>query len=156
LSAELRRHVATYHVVYWNDVWEHIPPDEIRAYVRQACRLLVPGGQLVTITPNWHVRPSDVTKLFKPPGSEPEGFHLREYTLREVASILREAGFEKVTVPLAVTRNRTFLAGRGFFKSKCLLEPMLEFVPFRACKVLTGGLGYHATIASWPTCSGAG
>src|SRR5207247_2508497 len=45
------------HVVYWNDVLEHIHPDESLAFLRKIHELLAPGGVLVTITPNWHTRP---------------------------------------------------------------------------------------------------
>ena len=54
-------------LVYWNDVFEHIPPDEIGDWLARIHAMLVPGGQLLTITPNWHVRPSDATVAFCPP-----------------------------------------------------------------------------------------
>ena len=54
--------------------------------------MLVPGGQLLTITPNWHVRPSDVTVAFCPPRTASAGLHLKEYTLREVSDLLPSPG----------------------------------------------------------------
>jgi len=53
-------------LVYWNDVFEHIPPDEIGDWLERIYEMLAPGGQLVTITPNWHCRPSDVTAAICP------------------------------------------------------------------------------------------
>ena len=50
-----------YDVVYWNDVFEHVPCDEIQPLLAKIYSLVRPGGCLVTITPNWHERPSDVT-----------------------------------------------------------------------------------------------
>src|SRR5690606_39119617 len=68
-------------VVYWNDVFEHIPTDELPDYLQRIHSLILPGGCLVTITPNWHERPSDVTGDFRPPRTEALGLHLKEYTL---------------------------------------------------------------------------
>ncbi len=79
----------SYDMVYWNDVFEHLPPDESCDYLRRIHELLAPGGVLLTITPNWHTRPADITGAFKPPRSPAEGFHLKEYTLREMAQLLR-------------------------------------------------------------------
>ena len=62
--------------------------------------MLAPGGQLVTITPNWHGRPSDVTAAICPPRTDAEGLHLKEYTLVEVSEMLRRAGFTRLATPL--------------------------------------------------------
>ncbi len=80
-------------LVYWNDVFEHIPPDEIGDWLQRIHAMLAPGGQLVTVTPNWHCRPADVTAAICPPRSEAAGLHLKEYTLVEVSRLLRRAGF---------------------------------------------------------------
>jgi SAM-dependent methyltransferase len=141
-----------FHVVYWNDVFEHLPPNESDAYLRKAFELLAPGGVLVTITPNWHFRPSDITKLFKPPRSTAEGFHLREYTLREMASSLRAAGFTRVDTPLIVTRQHEVLLGSGLCSLKQTCEPMLEYLPFRLTQLLCRGLGMSCTLAWKPRC----
>jgi len=134
-------------VVYWNDVMEHLPPDEIPDVMAAVFKLLRPGGALVTITPNWHIRPSDITRDFKPPRSEPEGFHLKEYSLREVASILNEAGFEHVQTPIFATRTRCYLMGSGLMKIKSLFEPALEWLPFRVAQIIDSVMGLSVTIA---------
>ena len=51
-------------LVYWNDVFEHICPDEISDYLEKIYSLLVPGGSLVTITPNWLLRPFRCDRRF--------------------------------------------------------------------------------------------
>ena len=71
-------------LIYWNDVFEHIPPDEIGDYLSHIHRLLAPGGTLVTITPHWLLRPMDVTGDFCPPRTVARGLHLKEYRLAEV------------------------------------------------------------------------
>lgn len=137
-----------YHVVYWNDVFEHLAPDESLDFLRRAHALLAPGGLLLTITPNWHVRPSDITRLVRPPRSEPEGFHLKEYTLREMSALLRAAGFARVATPLLVTPRRVVLVGGGLARLKCAAEPLLEYLPFSLARLVCRGLALSWTIAA--------
>ena len=139
---------ARHSLIYWNDVFEHIPPDEISACLEKIHRLLVPGGQLVTITPNWHMRPSDITGDVCPPRTEAMGLHLKEYTLREVRGLLRRAGFTRVATPLVVVPGRIVLCGSGLVGLKCLLEPGLERLPVRLAELLCRGFGLSETIAT--------
>ncbi|MEQ8789431.1 MAG: methyltransferase domain-containing protein [Pirellulaceae bacterium] len=147
LSCDTRQLEGVQDVVYWNDVFEHLPTDESLDYLRRIHQLLSPGGALVTVTPNWHARPSDVTGDFLPVRSEPQGFHLKEYTLREMSSLLRQAGFARVTTPLLVTRRHSMLCGGGALSLKCAVEPLLEWLPFRLAELLVRGLALNTTIA---------
>lgn len=135
-------------LVYWNDVFEHIPPDEISDWLRRIHRMLPPGGQLVTITPNWHVRPSDVTVAVHGPRTEAMGLHLKEYTLREVCDLLGRAGFAHVATPLVVLPKKFVLSNRGLIGMKRALEPALEWLPFSAARLLCRGLALSCTIAT--------
>jgi SAM-dependent methyltransferase len=134
-------------VVYWNDVFEHIPPDEIQDFLTRTFELLRPGGCLLTITPNWHERPSDVTGDFCPPRTTAAGLHLREYTLREVTALLRETGYAEVETPLCVSPSQIKRGWRGLAGVKRLCEPLLEFLPFKAAEALCHGFGLSLTIA---------
>lgn len=133
---------------YWNDVFEHIPPDEVPDFLRKIHDLLPPGGQLVTITPNWHTRPWDITGTLHPSRTEAAGLHLKEYTLREVTGLLREAGFSQVATPLVVVPARALLCGSGLVGLKRLVEPSLEYLPVHAAVLLSRGLGLWETIAT--------
>ena len=135
-------------LIYWNDVLEHIPPDEVPDYLGKIHDLLVPGGQLVTITPNWHERPSDVTADVCPPRTEAMGLHLKEYTLGEVTTLLDEAGFDRVATPLFVGRRRMWFCGSGFAGVKRLLEPCLEWLPFGLTLMFCRRLGLSCTVAT--------
>jgi SAM-dependent methyltransferase len=139
-------------LVYWNDVFEHIPPDEIGDWLSHIHRLLIPGGKLVTITPNWHVRPSDVTKAIRPPRTAAAGLHLKEYTLREVTQLLHKAGFETVAAPLGVTSQRIVLCGNGLLGAKCFFESALEWLPYGLARLACRGLGLSCTIATKSEC----
>jgi 2-polyprenyl-3-methyl-5-hydroxy-6-metoxy-1,4-benzoquinol methylase len=148
---DLTQQLASYSVAYWNDVFEHIPTDEIEEYLVKLFSVLKPGGKLITITPNWHMRPSDVTSALLPPRSEAHGFHLKEYTLREVTSLLRTAGFEHVQTPSFISRNKIHTQPRlSLTRLKCLVEPVLEWLPFRVAVQCCRRLGLSCTIATKP------
>jgi len=134
-------------LVYWNDVFEHICPDEIEETLAQIYKLLVPGGCLVTITPNWLLRPSDVTGDFCPPRTEARGLHLKEYRLSEVSRLLKQTGFRRVATPLAVSRSRIFLLGDGGRWWKQFCEPLVDRLPCSTAHLLCRGLGLSYTIA---------
>ncbi len=134
-------------LIFWNDVFEHICPDEILDYLGSIHRLLAPGGSLVTITPNWLLRPMDVTGDFCPPRTTARGLHLKEYRLREVTSLLHQAGFDHVATPLLVTKKRLLTAGHGLRSWKQLAEPWLDYLPVRVAHLACKGLGLSYTIA---------
>jgi len=133
---------------YWNDVFEHICPDEIAEYLEHIYKLLMPGGQLVTITPNWLLRPSDVTGDFCPLRTEANGLHLKEYRLAEVTALMKQAGFKRVATPLVVSRKRIYQFGSGFRLGKQWIEPLLDKLPVRPAHLLCRGLGLSCTIAT--------
>jgi SAM-dependent methyltransferase len=135
-------------LVYWNDVLEHLPIDEAADYIAHVHKLLAPRGQLVTITPNWLMRPSDVTGDFCPPRTEPRGLHFKEYRMGEVVKMLRRAGFRRVATPAAVTRQRVMLCGGGGRRVKQLVEPALDRLPVKAARLLCRGFGLSCTIAT--------
>lgn len=134
-------------LVYWNDVFEHVPTDEIEDYLRHIHSLLAPRGQLVTLTPNWLLRPSDVTCDFCPPRTPARGLHLREYRLAEVTRLLRQAGFRRAATPLFATHGRMQLVGAGGRRAKQLVEPLLDRLPVRWARLLCRGLAMSCTIA---------
>jgi hypothetical protein len=134
-------------LIYWNDVFEHICPDEIGDYLAHIHQLLQPGGTLVTITPNWLLRPSDVTRSFCPLRTEARGLHFKEYRLAEVAKLLKQAGFKRVATPLVVSKQRIYLCGRGGRLVKQLCEPLIDKLPIKCAHLLCRGLGLSYTIA---------
>lgn len=134
-------------LIYWNDVFEHICPDEIADYLSHIYNLLEPGGQLVTITPNWLLRPSDVTRVFCPLRTEPRGLHFKEYRLAEVNQLLRKAGFRRVATPLVVSKKNIYLCGDGLRRIKQWCEHLIDKLPVKPAHLLCRGLGLSYTIA---------
>jgi SAM-dependent methyltransferase len=135
-------------LVYWNDVLEHVAVDEVGDYLSHIHKLLAPRGQLVTITPNWLLRPSDVTGDFCPPRTEARGLHLKEYRLAEVTRLLKCAGFRRVSTPLGTTPERVVLCGGGGRLVKQLIEPALDRLPVKAARFLCRGFAMSCTIAT--------
>ncbi len=139
-------------LIYWNDVFEHIAPDEILDYLEKLHDMLAPGGQLLTVTPNWHERPSDITSRFEKPRTEARGLHLKEYRLSEVATLLRQAGFRQVATPLLQIPGQQFgridFLGNGLIDLKCLGEKYLERLPFRITRRFSRLMGYSITRAT--------
>jgi SAM-dependent methyltransferase len=135
-------------LIYWNDVLEHVAVDEAQDYLDHIYKLLAPRGQLVTITPNWLMRPSDVTGDFCPPRTEARGLHLKEYRLAEVARMLRRAGFRRVATPLCTTRKRVWLGAGGFRRTKQILEHALDRAPLKLARLLCRGFAMSCTIAT--------
>lgn len=80
-------------VAYSNQVMEHLHPDDARAQLAGIRAALAPGGVYVCITPNRIAGPHDISKYFDRIAT---GFHLKEYTVGELAALMREAGFSRV------------------------------------------------------------
>ena len=147
-KVDLSAHRGRYHVVYWNDVFEHIPQDEILDYLRLLFELLRPGGELITITPNWLMRPSDVTRDFSPPRTEAIGFHLKEYRASEVRDLLLQAGFARVQVPALITRRRIHTwPVLHLTRFKMSIERWVDRLPYPIAVQFCRRLGMNCTIA---------
>ncbi len=148
-SMNMDVHRSSYSVAYWNDVFEHIPVDEISDYLERLFDLLMPGGVLITITPNWHMRPSDCTDMILPPRNEAIGFHLKEYTLGEVRQLLLAAGFARVQSPMFISRRRIYLSDTFDLTSlKVRVESYLEMLPYRWAVQTCRRFGFNCTIAT--------
>ena len=90
-------------VAFSDQVMEHLHPEDAVVQLRNIHRALKPGGVYVCVTPNRVYGPSDVSAFFD---DEPRGFHLKEYTLREICDVFAAAGF---------SRSHVYIGARGFF-----------------------------------------
>ena len=109
---------------------EHIHPDDVPRHLRQVFELLRPGGILLLDTPNRVSGPHDVSQYFAPKAC---GFHLREYTIRDLTRLLRSAGFRSIRSPLlpprlAGYRAALVRAGLAPARLKIPAESLLERV----------------------------
>ncbi len=88
-------------VAYSNQLMEHLHPDDALEQLENIYRALAPGGVYLCITPNRLDGPHDVSRYFDEVAT---GFHLKEYTISELAALFRRVGFERVSL---------FLGARG-------------------------------------------
>ncbi len=111
-------------VAFSNQLMEHLHPDDAERQLHNIYAALRPGGRYVCVTPNRLVGPHDVSMYFDHVAT---GFHLREYTNRELAALMREAGFRRVVGALphgsGATEYPVWTIG--------LIEQALRFVPPR-------------------------
>ena len=84
-------------VIYSNQLMEHLHPEDAAEQLDNIFRALRPGGTYVCITPNRVNGPHDVSKHFDRTAT---GFHLHEYTYRELARLFRAAGFTRLDAVL--------------------------------------------------------
>jgi SAM-dependent methyltransferase len=91
----------------FTEVLEHLHYYYVPLVLSKINRALKPGGVLVLTTPN-------IASLFRRLrlllGIQPiYRYHVREYTMREVVSLLREAGFEIVRAYYSIVNDLTFI-----------------------------------------------
>ena len=123
---ELPLPAASVDFVYSNDVVEHLHPDDLDDHLHAILRVLRPGGRYLCVTPNRLSGPHDVSRHF---AATPQGFHLREYTLGELADALTAAGFRSVgTVTSVSGRAVRRIPGLRLARG---LERALEPLPHR-------------------------
>ncbi len=72
---------------------EHLHPEDTEHHFRIVHRVLKPGGVYTFRTPHRLTGPHDVSRYFS---ETAEGFHLKEWTYGELASLLKGLGFSSV------------------------------------------------------------
>ena len=82
-------------VAYSYQLMEHIHPDDAADQVREILRILKPGGRYICITPSRLSGPHDISIYFDTVAT---GFHLKEYSIGDLAHLFKQVGFERVTV----------------------------------------------------------
>ena len=83
----------TVDLAYSHQLMEHLHPDDAYEQLKNIHTVLVKGGKYFCITPNRSNGPHDISKYFDDVAS---GFHLKEYTVKELSSLFRKAGFSSV------------------------------------------------------------
>jgi SAM-dependent methyltransferase len=129
---------ASVDVAYSDQLMEHLHPDDAQAQLVNVVKALRPGGIYICITPNRVYGPHDVSRGFD---DVARGFHLREYSGRELRDIFLNSGFSKIAfyagadghyvrVPtaLALLSEAAFERLPKFIKTR--VPPVLPFVLF--------------------------
>jgi SAM-dependent methyltransferase len=130
---------ATVDLAYSNQLLEHLHPDDALEHVRNVYDCLRPGGAYVCITPHRLTGPHDISGYFE---DTPSGFHLKEYTISELASLFTRLGFSSVRV-LVGARGR-FVQLRPLFAES--LETLLALLPPRTRRSLAERLHLNVVL----------
>ncbi|MDZ4405068.1 class I SAM-dependent methyltransferase [Prosthecobacter sp.] len=116
-------------VAYSNQLMEHLHPDDALDQLRGLHAALKPGGVYICITPSRLTGPHDISCVFD---REATGFHLKEYTVGDLAALFRQVGFNKL---------RIIFGGRGKFVllptwTALIWEKLLDFLPHSLRKAI--------------------
>lgn len=87
------------HIVFSNQLMEHLHPDDASEQLRNVVKALAPGGVYVCITPNRLMGPHDISQFFS---ETAQGFHLKEYSASELLELFTVAGFSQARVLVKV------------------------------------------------------
>lgn len=79
-------------LAYSNQLMEHLHPQDAAEQLANIYHALAPGGAYVCITPSRFTGPHDISRYF---ADTANGFHLKEYTIAELRTIMRKAGFRR-------------------------------------------------------------
>lgn len=81
-------------LAYSNQLMEHLHPDDAAEQLGNIFASLRGGGRYLCFTPNRVLGPSDISQFFE--DDVASGFHLREYSQRELCDLFRATGFDTV------------------------------------------------------------
>jgi len=112
----------TVSLAYSRRLMEHLHPEDALEQLRNIHAALAPGGRYVCITPNRLSGPYDISGYFEDVAT---GFHIKEYTLAELATALRSVGFARLAA---------YAGGKGLYvrvpvSLVLLVERTLEALP---------------------------
>ena len=114
-------------VAYSNQLMEHLHPDDALDQLANIYRALAPGGVYICLTPNRLTGPHDISRYFDTVAT---GFHLKEYTCKELIDMFRYVGFR--TVHQCFRKGSTYVRVPGLL-ARCA-EWMIERLPPRLQK----------------------
>jgi SAM-dependent methyltransferase len=80
-------------VAYSTQLMEHLHPDDAEEQLKNIFATLKKNGRYICETPHNFNGPHDISKYFD---KEATGFHLKEYTNRELKELFRKSGFNKI------------------------------------------------------------
>lgn len=121
-------------LAYSHQLMEHLHPEDAYDQLKNIWTALKPGGTYVCVTPHRLSGPHDISKYFDEVAT---GFHLKEYSIVELAKLFRQAGFSKIRI-FKVFKNQVFSLPIVFPISLLILalERGVELFPFvlrRSC-----------------------
>ena len=112
-------------IIYSNQVFEHLHPEDALLHVQQYFKFLKKGGKVVIITPHCLTGPHDISRNYS---NMPEGFHMKEYNYKELKKILLDAGFRRPKLYIGNKKYGYYSFPNSIF---IFLENLYKQVPLR-------------------------
>jgi len=113
-------------VAYSYQLMEHLHPADVIEQLQNIHKALVSGGIYICLTPHRFTGPHDISKYF---GDVATGFHLKEYTNKELYSLCKSVGFRKI-------HSYKWIKGIGLnipiypaIMAECLISPLPHPLP---------------------------
>jgi SAM-dependent methyltransferase len=110
---------------YSHQLMEHLHPEDALDQLAEIFRALRPGGTYLCITPSRLTGPHDVSRYFD---REARGFHLKEYSYRELDHLFARVGFRSIRA--CIMRGGRF-AGTVPIRPVEAVERVYDVVPGR-------------------------
>lgn len=117
-------------IAYSNQLLEHLHPEDMKEHLQQVYRILVFGGKYICITPHRYMGPHDISGYFE---NESKGFHLHEYTNKELKTLFKNTGFTNVH---SYIRVRGYYAKCSFYPA-IFVEYFIESIPHGIRKIIS-------------------
>jgi SAM-dependent methyltransferase len=112
-AVELDFSANSFDIAFSSQFIEHLHPDDVEHHFSSVYRVLKVNGVYAFDTPSRLNGPHDVSKHFD---NVATGFHLKEWTYRELASHLKKAGFRKIRtmiLPWSLVKRLSFFRSLG-------------------------------------------
>jgi SAM-dependent methyltransferase len=108
-------------IAFSDQLVEHFHPEDTETHFQNAHRILRDGWKYGFRTPHRFMGPCDVSQYFC---DEAEGFHLKEWTLREIVPLLKRVGFSRVQTYWCAKGMNIRVPYLYFGLMKKLLDPL--------------------------------
>jgi len=116
---------------------EHLHPEDVPVHLDLVARVLKPGGLYVLDTPHSFSGPHDISRYFS---HTAEGFHMHEWTYREIAELGRQHGFDRTSVYRLGRRWDTPLALMATVAAEGVLGLLPTTLRWRLSQRVFGGV----------------
>lgn len=127
-------------LAYSNQLMEHLHPDDAEDQLQNIFKVLKQGGKYFCITPNQISGPHDVSRDFDEVAT---GFHLKEYTNRELNSLFRRVGFTTVQAIIPVKGIRIKLPILFYLFIESSIAQIAKVFPLKRTALVYRFLGIY-------------
>lgn len=122
----------TIDVAFSNQLMEHLHPDDALAQIQGIFNALKSGGVYLCVTPHRFKGPGDISRYFDDVAT---GFHLKEYTNKELCSMFKSAGFRKINSMLTLRGFSIIIPSYIVIALEMLIKPLPHHFRKKICSM---------------------